>query len=87
MDMEQPRMKTFVPRDDRRPVNLAAFALSPTRDCDVTVSDLSYNGCQIESGEAFQSGEILELRVVKRGAINVEVRWAAEGRAGAQFLN
>lgn len=79
--------KDRVPRDDRRPVNLRAFVLSDTRDCDAMVSDLSYSGCQIESDERFQTGEKFELRVVKLGSIPVEVRWAGKGRAGAQFLN
>jgi hypothetical protein len=76
-----------VTRDERRPVNLRAFVLSPTRDCDAVVSDLSYSGCQIESAESFQTGEQFELRVVKMGAVPVEVRWAKKGRAGARFLS
>ena len=75
-----------VPRDERRPVNLRAYVLSDTRDCDAVVSDLSYSGCQIEADARFKMGEQFELRVVKRGAVPVEVRWVKKGRAGAQFL-
>jgi PilZ domain len=84
--MEQLQMRTFVMRDERRPVNLRAFALGPTRDSDVTLSDLSYGGCQIHSADAFEPGEILELRVVKRGLVQAEIRWAREDRAGACFI-
>ena len=75
-----------VERDERRPVNLKAYVLSAKRDCDAVVADLSYGGCQIESDTRFETGELFELRVVKRGAIPVEVRWAEQGRAGAKFL-
>ena len=79
-------MRTFVLRNKRQPVNLRAFALSPTRDSDVILSDLSYKGCQIRSLDAFKPGEILELRVIKRGLIQAEIRWARQGRAGVRFI-
>ena len=80
-------MKTFVPRDDRRPVAMRGFALSPTRDSDITLADLSYGGCQIRWADKFKPGETFELRVIKRGVMQAEIRWASEGRAGAQFIN
>ncbi len=79
-------MDGFTDRAERRPVNLRGFALSATRDCDVLVSDLSYTGCQIRCEDTLQPGEVVELRVVKRGLVEAEIRWSAEGRAGAQFL-
>jgi len=79
--------REWMPRDERRAVNLRAYALSDTRDCDATVADLSYSGCQIESETKFQTGEQFELRVVKLGSVPVEVRWTKKVRAGAQFLN
>ena len=84
--MGQPN-KERIPRDERRAVSLRAYVLSEKRDCDAVVSDLSYGGCQIESDTRFESGEQFELRVVKRGAIPVEVCWAQKGRAGAKFLS
>ena len=79
--------KTFIQRDERRPVSMRGFALSPSRDSDVTLSDLSYGGCQIHSKDKFKTGERFELRVIKRGAMQVEVCWASEGRAGARFIS
>ena len=84
--MEQAENRHPVARGERWPVNLPAFVLSATRDCDATVSDLSYNGCRIQAAEALEAGEQFELRVVKRGAVQVEVRWTEDGSAGAQFL-
>ena len=84
--MGQPNNERIA-RDERREVNLRAYVLSDRRDCDAVVADLSYGGCQIESDTRFETGEQFELRVVKRGAIPVEVRWAEQGRAGAKFLS
>ena len=84
--MGQVSLRAFVARDERRQVSLRGFALSPTRDSDVTLSDLSYGGCQIHSADKFKRGETFELRIIKRGAVPVEVCWASEGRAGARFI-
>jgi hypothetical protein len=61
--------------------------LGPGRDSDVAVSDLSYEGCQIRSEDKFKEGELVELRIIKRGAIDGEVRWSANGRAGVCFVS
>lgn len=79
--------KTFVPRAERRPVTMRGFALSDTRDLDVLVADLSYGGCRIQCDERLRFGEVVELRIVKRGAIQAEICWAADGGAGARFIN
>jgi hypothetical protein len=67
--------------------NMRGFALSDSRDSDVQVADLSYGGCKILSSECFDEGEVVELRIIKRGAVAAEVRWANEGRAGVRFIN
>lgn len=85
--MERAGVNAFVVREERRAVNLRAFALSATRDSDVVVSDLSYTGCQLRSGDAFETGELFELRVIKRGAVAVEIRWVHDDCAGARFVN
>jgi hypothetical protein len=85
--MAEARMKTFVMRPERRAVALRGFALGESRDSDVQVSDLSYGGCRIHSDDEFEAGELVELRIIKRGAVDAEIRWAANGRAGACFIN
>lgn len=84
--MERLELRSFVSRDDRRPVNLRGFALSDTRDSDVVLADLSYGGCQIRSSDSFAQGETFELRVLKRGTSHVEVCWVRDDRAGARFV-
>jgi hypothetical protein len=79
--------KTFMMRAERWPVDLRGFALSETRDSDVQVSELSYAGCQLRCDDPFNAGELVELRIIKRGAVQAEIRWADEGRAGARFVH
>lgn len=79
-------MKAFEERADRRPVTLRGFALSKKHDSDIIVSDVSYTGCQFSSDDTFRKGELVELRILKRGAIDAEIRWSAHGRSGARFI-
>jgi hypothetical protein len=65
---------------------MRGFALSKKHDSDIEVSDLSYTGCRFDSGDKFKTGEVVELRILKRGAIEAEVRWSRDGQAGARFI-
>ena len=76
----------FAERDKRWPVRLPGFALNAKHDSDILVSDVSYTGCQFTSDDSFKEGEVVELRIIKRGAVQAEIRWAADGRAGAHFI-
>ena len=76
----------FMERAERRAVSLRGFALSAKHDADILVSDVSYTGCNFSSMDAFKAGEIVELRILQRGAISAEIRWSKGGRAGARFL-
>jgi hypothetical protein len=84
--MEKRQKKVFVERAERRRVSMRGFALGPARDSDIGVSDLSYAGCQLTSDDRFKAGEIVELRILKHGAIDAEIRWSDKGRAGARFI-
>jgi hypothetical protein len=77
---------TFVERAERWPVSLRGFALNTRHDSDIEVSDLSYAGCRFDSASKFKRGEIVELRLLKRGAIEAEIRWSADGHSGARFV-
>jgi hypothetical protein len=79
-------MSVIAERAERRPVSLRGFALSATHDSDILVSDVSYGGCQFTSDDAFAAGETVELRILKRGAAEAEIRWSADGRSGARFI-
>ena len=84
--MGQRKICDLVERAERWPVRLRGFALSPKHDSDIQVSDMSYTGCRFDSGDKFKTGEIVELRILKRGAIEAEIRWSSDGHAGARFV-
>ena len=88
--MEQLETSEFVARESRRPVSMRGIAMSPmggARDSDIYLADISYAGCQFRSGDSFEPGEQVELRVFKRGLIQAEVRWVRDDRVGARFLS
>ena len=80
-------MKTYIDRAERRPVSLRGYALSETRDSDIMLADVSYTGCQIRCDDPLEKGEVVELRILKRGAIEAEIRWSKKDRSGARFLS
>ena len=74
------------PRRERRPVTLAAYA---TREdgslIEMTIVDLSYDGCGVICTERLTAGERLSLSVLQRGSMPITVRWADGARAGLSF--
>lgn len=54
------------------------------RRSEVTVSDMSLGGLQIE-GASFDHDDEFRLVIPNRGDIDARVRWASEGIAGARF--
>ena len=73
-------------RRGRRPVRLGAYGvLADGLVIDLTVLDLSYEGCAIECQFELTEGERLKLYVIRRGAIDCVVRWVGEGKAGLAF--
>jgi len=84
--MGKPKKTIFIERAERWPVSLRGFALNTRHDADIEVSELSYTGCRFDSADRFKCGEIVELRLLKRGAIGAEIRWSVDGRSGARFV-
>jgi hypothetical protein len=71
----------------RREVEFGAFAeRADGSEAVLTVSNISYDGCEIRSEESFQISERLKLRLPRRGQILAEIRWTAQGKAGAAFV-
>jgi hypothetical protein len=52
---------------------------------DVSLLDLSYEGCGIETPIEFSAGETIKLSVLRRGGLDAHVRWYKDGRAGLVF--
>lgn len=84
MDKDQENQLPELP--ERKPVDLRGFALAEGLDADITISDMSYEGCRVESSAPLKPGDSVELRIIGRGGARAEVRWAKAGRAGVKFV-
>ena len=74
-------------RAPRRNVELGALALRINgTQALITVSNLSYDGCELRSRDKFRNGEKLRLNLPRLGQIEAEIRWCNGGKAGARFL-
>jgi hypothetical protein len=51
----------------------------------IEVLDLSYEGCAIATKLDLAPGDAIKLSVLRRGVIEAEVRWCADGKAGVAF--
>ena len=79
-------MDAFPNRPERRPVGLSGDAVLPDgTQVDVSLVDLSYEGCKIRTSRALNPGDRLNLSVFERGLIEAEVRWVEDGLAGLAF--
>jgi hypothetical protein len=73
-------------RQDRRPVQLRGYAiLGDGRTLDVTVLDLSYDGCCLKVAEELNPREPVKLSVSGLALVEARVRWSRDGRAGLKF--
>jgi hypothetical protein len=74
-------------RELRRHVNLAAVACRNDGNCfPVLLTDVSPDGCQFRSDEAFEAGDRITVKHELLGDRAAEVRWACAGRVGMLFL-
>ena len=53
---------------------------------DVVVTDISREGCRLESDGLLKIGENVKLEVPKYGLFPAQIRWALGNEAGAVFL-
>jgi hypothetical protein len=73
-------------RRERRPLNLAACAMRPDGAIlDLTIVDLSTDGCGVLCTTALAVGDRLEVAVAGRGKTGASVRWVDGARAGLSF--
>ena len=52
----------------------------------VVVTDLSREGCRLETTDLLKIGEYVQLEVPKYGSFPAQIRWALGNEAGAVFL-
>ncbi len=73
-------------REVRRETNLTAIASLPDGSTvSMTVVDLSYDGCKVETPVPLALGSSLSLSVAKIGGLKAHVRWYSAGKAGLRF--
>lgn len=76
----------WIPRGHRDPVSLSGFAvLSDGREIAVHLTDLSKEGCRVDSDEPLRIGESLRLNVEHFEGVAASVRWSLFGTAGLRF--
>ena len=75
-----------IDRRERRPVSMRGFALlADGTSHEILVLDLSYDGCGIATSIDLERGSAVKLSVLRRGAVDAEVRWCSGGKAGLVF--
>ena len=73
-------------RRDRRLVQLRGFAIvAGKRTVDVTVVNLTYDGCCVETALELEVGQTIKLSVPGFGTVDGQVRWSEGRKAGLQF--
>lgn len=86
MDQQEPT-PDWAKRKDRRQVRVTAVAYLPDGSAvAVRVTNISYEGCELETNSILPIGEKLKIALPRLGEIYAQVRWALEGKAGIQFL-
>ena len=73
-------------RRERRPVNLGASATRGNRSiAEMTIVDLSYDGCGVVCPAGLMAGEEIEVSVAGRGIAKARVCWVDGAKAGLSF--
>ena len=73
---------------ERRAVALPAYATREDNSTvEMTITDLSHDGCGVISTLDLSAGEQLKMSVVRRGVAMATVRWADGARAGLSFAS
>ena len=82
-----PRIHEWVGRKDRHPVEIDAVVQRDDGSrAEVRLSDLTEEGCRIETDDHFRIGEQVQIAIPRLGQLSAQVRWALPGSAGARFL-
>ena len=76
-----------VDRSERRVVTMRGYViLEDGTHHQISLLDLSYEGCGVETDAALTVGDQVKLSVLSRGAVGAEVRWVRDGKAGLAFI-
>ena len=82
------RLPGWISRNDRDAVLLSGSAeLADGRVVDVQLTDLSKEGCRVQSAETLKIGEQITLNVEAIENVVAVVRWELCGTAGLRFVS
>ncbi|HEX6072992.1 MAG TPA: PilZ domain-containing protein [Sphingomicrobium sp.] len=86
MDQHQKVRPACKRGEPRRAVDLGAIVRrNDGSRHNVSVSEMSYRGCQVEGGPEFEIDERFTLVLPCCGESSAKVRWVSPGRAGVRF--
>lgn len=82
------RMQGWVGRKDRHAVKVDAVVhRADGSKADVKVTNISDEGCRIDSAEHFSIGERVTIAIPRMGTVKAQIRWSLPDSAGAKFLS
>jgi PilZ domain-containing protein len=82
------RGQGWVGRKDRNNINVDATVLrADGARVTVKLTNLSDEGCRLETPELFRIGEHVSIALPRMGSVRAQVRWALPGVAGTQFVD
>lgn len=80
------RMPGWISREERRGVLLSgSVELADGRQIAASVTDVSRQGCRVQSDETLRIGDRLILHVAPFDQVAATVRWSLFGTAGVRF--
>jgi hypothetical protein len=81
------RVHGWIGRKDRHPVAVEAIVRRVDgSDARAVLTNMSDDGCRIESSADLRIGEEVEIAIPGVGQVQAQIRWALPGSAGAHFL-
>jgi hypothetical protein len=81
------RIHGWIGRKDRQPVAVdAVVRRADGTSAHVRLSNVSDDGCRMETDEEFRIGELFDIAIPRFGQVRAQVRWSIAGSAGAKFL-
>ena len=85
---QQGKASGWIDRSERRPVRVTAIASLPDGgEISVRLTDISNEGCKLETDDHLPIGSRITLDLPRLGEITAQVRWSLPGRAGIRFVS
>ncbi len=81
------RVHGWIGRKDRQEASVEAVVRRDDgRELSVRLTNLSDDGCRLETAADLTIGERLQITIPHKGDFPAQIRWSLQGSAGAQFV-